>query len=136
MVRRDKGAWPSSSASVEVPAHPDFVASVRAMTRAMAVLGDMTLDDLEELQMAVDEAAILLLPLVHGDGRHYLRADYEIEDGGLRVTLSVPCREGESVDREGLPWMMLVALDPDVAVTSQSHETSIGIHRLPRSLRS
>lgn len=135
MVAPDKSAWPSSVAALEVPAHPDFVASVRAMTRAMAVLGDMTLDDLEELQMAVDEAAILLLPLVDREGRQTLRARFAVEDGGLRVTLGVQCRDGCAIDSDGLPWMMLAALDPDVSVTTEDDEISIGIHRLPRSLR-
>jgi len=135
MVPRDKADWPSSLASAEVPAHPDFVSSIRAMTRAMAVLGDMTLDDLEELQMAVDEAAILLLPLIADDGQPTLRADFAIEDGGLRITLGARCRPDASLDRDGLPWMMLIALDPDVAVTEEDRRISIGIHRRSRSLR-
>lgn len=128
----ESAAWPSSSTVVEVPAHPDFVASIRAMTRAMAVLGDMTLDDVEELQMAVDEAAILLLPLVAPDGGQRMRASFDVEDGGLSITLAVCGVAGASVDRGGLPWMLLSALDPEAVVTVEGADLRIGLHRRRR----
>jgi serine/threonine-protein kinase RsbW len=139
MVTRGADAWPSSASTVRVPAHPDFVSSIRSMTRAMAVLADLTLDDVEELQMAVDEAAILLLPLVgeapYVGGEPFLVADFEVQDGCLGVVLSAPCADGSVVDRTGLPWVMLSAIDPDVTVRTGEDTVAIAITRRREGLR-
>ncbi|WP_017933672.1 hypothetical protein [Nocardioides sp. Iso805N] len=133
-------SWPSSAVTVKVPAHPDFVASIRAMSRSMAVLADLALEDAEELQMAVDEAAILLLPLLRGaDGAHsdastdadpqMLTATFEVDEGCVGFELSAPCAEGSAVDRTGLPWMMLTAIDSDVSVRPDGDVIAIAVTR-------
>lgn len=126
------GTWPSSSATVKVPAHPDMVASIRAMTRSMAVLADIALEDAEELQMAVDEAAILLLPLVDRRAeraQQALTADFEVDDGCVRIVLSAPCADGAAVDRDGLPWMMLGAMSVEAEVAQRGGRTAISVVR-------
>jgi len=120
--------WPASYTAVTVPAHPDFVASIRAMARATAVLADLSLDDVEELQIAVDEAAALLLPLADASGR-WLRARFEVESGRLVTKLDMSCRAGRGVDRSGLAWMMLTAIDPGVVVTEDGGTVTITIVR-------
>lgn len=129
MVSFGNGSWPSSSATVKVPAHPDFVASVRAMTRAMAVLADLALEDAEELQMAVDEAAILLLPLRDEQADPYLTVSFAVEDGCVCIVLSAPCRPDAEVDRTGLPWAMLSAIDTEAAVRRSGAELAISVTR-------
>jgi serine/threonine-protein kinase RsbW len=121
--------WPSGSVTLEVPAHEDFVAAIRGMTRSLAVLGDLAVDDVEELQMAIDEAATLLLPIVDPDHDGGLRTTFDVAPGTLRLTLTACCRPGETVDRDGLAWMMLTALDPGAAVTVQGPEISIAVGR-------
>lgn len=139
MVSLGAGAWPSSASTVRVPAHPDFVSSIRAMTRAMAVLADLTLDDVEELQMAVDEAAILLLPLVgeppYAGREPLLVADFDVQEGCIGIVLSAPCADGSAVDRTGLPWVMLSAIDPDVTVRAGEGTLAIAITRRREGLR-
>lgn len=122
-------SWPSSVATVKVPAHPDFVASIRAMSRAMAVLADLALEDAEELQMAVDEAAILLLPLIDEAREQFLEASFEVDEGCVGITLSAPCRAGSEVDRAGLPWLMLTAIDADADVQLHDRDLAIAITR-------
>lgn len=133
-------SWPSSAVTVKVPAHPDFVASIRAMSRSMAVLADLSLEDAEELQMAVDEAAILLLPLLRGGDEakpdtatdadpRMLTATFEVEEGRVGFVLSAPCAPGSAVDRTGLPWMMLTAIDSDVSVRADGDAIAIAVTR-------
>ncbi|WGL50366.1 hypothetical protein P5P86_10340 [Nocardioides sp. BP30] len=125
-------SWPSSVVTVKVPAHPDFVASIRAMSRSVAVLADLALEDAEELQMAVDESAILLLPLVDDAGSaesRMLTATFEVEEGCVGIVMSAPCRPGSAVDRTGMPWMMLTAIDAEVSVSSQGGEAAIKVTR-------
>jgi hypothetical protein len=129
MVSPVSASWPAARTTLCVPAHPDFVASIRAMTRAMAVLADVALEDVEELQMAVDEAAILLLPLVDEAADRCFNADFEVEPGRLRVVLSATCRPGSSVDRTGLSWAMLSAIDADAEVQAQGDELVVAVSR-------
>lgn len=129
MVSPDSTPWPTSRTSLEVPAHPDFVAPIRAMTRAMAVLADVALEDAEDLQMAVDEAAILLLPIVDGATAPTLAADFEVETGLVRVSLAATCRRDAEVDRSGLSWAMLSAIDPEISVQHQDGQVAIAITR-------
>lgn len=123
---------PSGELMLRVPAHRDFVASIRAMTRSAAVLCDLTVDDVEDLQMAVDEAATVLLPLVDDATRSALEATFDITDGGLRISIAVPCADGAAVDRTGLAWAMLTALDPDVSEARDGSNIAISISR-PRA---
>jgi len=121
--------WPSSVLATEVPAHEDFVASLRAMTRAAAALADVAVDHVEDLQMAVDEAATVLLPLVAPDGDRRLRATFEVGTAGLAIELRARCRPGGRVDRSGLAWMMLTALDSEVTVVERDGEVAITVGR-------
>lgn len=118
--------WPSNSTAITVPAHRDFVASIRAVVRSAAVLADLSLDDVEELQIGVDEAAALLIPLAEG---RWLRARFEIDPGQVAIMLDLNARRDARVDRSGLAWMMLTAVDPDVAVTEDGSVVTITIVR-------
>ncbi|CAN5260517.1 MAG: hypothetical protein ACSLEW_06350 [Nocardioides sp.] len=109
-----------------VPAHRDFVASIRAIARSSAVLADLSLDDVEELQIAVDEAATLLLPLVDPDAK-WLTARFDIERGAVTIGLSLHCRAGQTLDRSGLAWLMLTAIDPNLVVLEDGGVVTVTI---------
>lgn len=129
--------WPSPHLLLEVPAHRDFVASIRALARSAAVLGDLALEDAQEIQAAVDEAATLLLPLAPADaGQPLLRADLTVEPGSLAVSLSIAAEPGSSIDTDGLAWVMLSALDPGVLVSAEDGRVTIDIRRFSRSTTS
>jgi len=120
-------SWPSRTVELTVPAHEDFVAAVRAQTRSMAVLTSLGVDDVEELQMAIGEAATLLLPVVDL-ATPFFRIEFDLLPDGMRIALRARVRPGAAIDREGLAWMLLTALDPHVEVTG-SDETCIVISR-------
>lgn len=120
---------------IQVPAVPEFVATIRAVTRSTCALADLAADDVEELQIAVDEAATLLLPLVDRGGHGRLETRFTIGDTSLGVTLSVECVPGSVVDRSGMAWIMLTGLDPDVAIRTVGPETSITIERRRADVR-
>jgi serine/threonine-protein kinase RsbW len=125
--------WPSSGMTLEVPAHQDFVAAIRAMTRSAAVLSDLAIEDVQELQMAVDEAATLLLPLVDPGAGHGLRVHLEVAPAELGITIGACCRAGSAVDQTGLAWIMLSALVPEVEVARDGADIAIAIHRVSRA---
>lgn len=121
-----RGSWPSRRSTLTVPAHPDFLAAIRAMTRSMAVLADLTLEDAEALQIAVDEAAILLLPVVD-DKAQELTAAFEVVAGSVRVMLRGRAPEGAAVDRSGLPWMMLSSIDVGADVRRDGEDLVVAV---------
>jgi serine/threonine-protein kinase RsbW len=121
--------WPAGTVTLSVPAHRDFVSGIRAITRSAAALCDLTVDDIEDLQMAVDEAATLLLPLVDADDPPQISANFEVTDGVLRIRLSVPRRDDLMPDRSGLAWAMLAALDETATISAQGATVSITISR-------
>ena len=125
---RGGASWGAAPIEISVPAHPDFVAAIRAAARTAAVLSDLAVDDVEEVQLAVDEAATLLLPLVGGAGE-LLRASFEVTDRLLRVALSAPSRPGVEPDTSGLPWIMLTGLDPTVEIVRDGPVVTIVLRR-------
>jgi len=113
-----------------VPAHPDFVASVRAVVRSTAVVADLAMEDVEELQIAVNEAAALLLPLAGSTRGSGLSARLEVEPGRLCVRLWITgAQPGAAVDRGSLAWMMLSTLDPELQVVEAGDERAIEVSR-------
>ena len=120
--------WPTPSVELVVPAHEDFVAPIRALTRSAAVLADMSADDVEELQMAIDEAATLLLPLVDADDKK-LHATIDVGVGTVRIALRARCMPGAKVDESNLAWTLLRALDAGVTVSEHGSDLSIAISR-------
>lgn len=134
-IRADQQDWPSSEIRVSVPAHPDLVTAIRAMTRSAAALSDLDADDVEDLQIAVAEAAALLLPLVDPAGDRNLSATFRIEPARLGVTVSALCTPGAAVDRGALAWLMLTALDDQATVDEDAGALSITIGRARGHLR-
>lgn len=119
----------SETVLIEIPARPEFVATVRAAARSASALADLAVSDVEELQIAVDEAATLLLPLVDPSGTARLDARFTVDEGALGVTLSAECMPDSDIDRAGMAWLMLTGLDPEVEVHAAERVVSISIGR-------
>lgn len=101
---------------ISVPARGVFVATLRLTATSLAARCDLTVDDIDDLGLAVDEACALLLP--HATPDTTLSAHFELESGCLIVATSVhaPDADSASPDREGFAWSLLSALASDVEV--------------------
>lgn len=122
-------AWVTADIEVSVPAHPDFFAVIRSMARSASALADLTVSDVEELQIAVDEAATLLLPLVEAQAPAHIRARFEIASGRVCAELRARCVRDVELDTSGMAWIMLTGLDPHVRVIREGQNVSIAIER-------
>ncbi|MDP9118059.1 MAG: ATP-binding protein [Actinomycetota bacterium] len=105
----DSGTAPWEVVTLSVPARRHFIAGVRSLTTAVAAQYGLTVDAIEDLQMAVDEACALLLPQASGDSAQ-LETHFDLEERRLRVEVSVAAAEGAEPDREGLSWTVLSAV--------------------------
>jgi len=97
--------WPEESHEVEVrlPADRNYVAALRAFVTALAAQSDLTIDEVEDLQIAVDESCALVLPHARQPGGQ-LTAHIELAMPSIEVVVSVPTGPEAIPDRTGFSW--------------------------------
>jgi serine/threonine-protein kinase RsbW len=112
---------------VRVPADGAYVATLRLTSASLAARCDLTIDDIEDLRLAVDEACALLLP--HAQPGSAMLARFELAAGRLEVTTTVdsPDASSASPDRSGFAWSVLSALASDVEVKGDGGHLSITV---------
>jgi serine/threonine-protein kinase RsbW len=92
--------------TVRLPALRRYVGSVRTLTTALAAQCDLTVDDIEDVQIAIDEACALLLQ--HAPrSQAWLDLQFLINDGRLVADVRMDVQSGAEIDRTGLSWMVL-----------------------------
>ncbi|WP_380169107.1 hypothetical protein [Jannaschia sp. R86511] len=99
---------------IELPADPAYLGVVRTACAGLGARLDLTLDEIEDLRIAVDEACTLVLPKdtsTH-DVEVRLRASFAVSDASLAVRVQGPnpLLPGDS----SYAWAVLEALAGDV----------------------
>ena len=103
---------------LRLPVDSAYVSVLRATTVSLAARLDFTIDDIEDLRMAVGEACAMVLP--SADEGSELTCRYFIAPSRLTINVSVVSSEPELPDREGFAWQMLSALTTDAATTAEN----------------
>ncbi|MBT0774113.1 hypothetical protein KIH74_34530 [Kineosporia sp. J2-2] len=104
----------TDTVDLRVPADPAYLAMVRTATAGLATRLDLTLDDIEDLRIAVDEACSLLLQGRAHPGRT-LDTGFEVGPPGsglLSILITGPL--GQLPDGQGYAWSVLRALAGEV----------------------
>lgn len=119
---------PADVVTVRIPASGAYLSVLRTATASLASRLDFTLDEIEDLRIAVDEAcAMLLVSAVAGTE---LSCDFELEEGGMRITVSVLSRDGLVPRRDTWAWTVLTALAGDIdARTDADNRVSVELHK-------
>lgn len=112
---------------VRTPADVVYVSTLRLTAASLAARCDLTVDDIEDLRLAVDEACALLLP--HATASATLDARFEVGVGELRVHTSVATADTAEPDRDGFAWTVLGALASDVEVTADENRLVISVSK-------
>jgi serine/threonine-protein kinase RsbW len=117
---------------LDLPARGEFVSTVRMLTAGVAARCDLTVDQIEDLLIAVDEACALLFP--HAPPGAHLSARFILAPGDLEVVVSVPADRTATPDRTGFAWTVLSALADDLTVDNDERRLLLSIrkHRLVR----
>jgi serine/threonine-protein kinase RsbW len=110
---------------VRIPADVVYVATLRLTAASLAARCDLTIDDIEDLRLAVDEACALLLP--HASSDSTLDARFELAAGRLSVETSVSTVDSAEPDRSGFAWTVLGALASSVDVHSDEGRLTIAV---------
>ena len=117
---------------VRVPSDSAYVSVLRTATAGLAARLDFTVDDIDDLRMAVDEACALLLPqAVEGSN---LTCVFVLGDDRLTVSVSAMSNEPRLPAQTGFAWAVLTAVAGSVdAVIGDDETVTITIERQQRS---
>jgi serine/threonine-protein kinase RsbW len=108
---------------VRIPADVLYVSTLRLTAASLAARCNLTIDDIEDLRLAVDEACALLLP--HATAGSALEARFELAEGRLAVETSVETADPAEPDRSGFAWTVLGALASSVDVRQDAGRLTI-----------
>jgi serine/threonine-protein kinase RsbW len=113
---------PDDHVELRVPASGAYLAVLRTATAGLAARLDFTIDDIEDLRIAVDEACALLLPLATPGSRIDCR--FDLRPHQFQVAVSVPSATTVPPPRDTFAWIVLTALADEVdASISDGHVT-------------
>ena len=111
-------------AELRLPADTAQVAVLRMTTAGIAARLDFTLEDIEDLRMAVGEACALLLDGADPEGS--LHAAYFLGAGTLRIEVSVDTLEIATGGEESFAWQVLSTLATDLTTEATDTRHSVG----------
>lgn len=113
---------------VRLPAEGAYLSVLRTATAGLAARLDFTLDEIEDLRIAVDEACAMLLPqAVPGSD---LTCVFELLPDLMQVAVSVPSAAGRLPDRGTFAWTVLTALAGEVgADVGDGKQVRITLHK-------
>ena len=107
--------------TVTLPAEGAYLSVLRTVTAGLAARLDFTLDEIEDLKIAVDEAcAMLLSQALPGADLHVA---FVLDGDALSVSVTVATADGREPSRETFSWMVLTAL----AGTVDAHADTEGL---------
>lgn len=102
--------------TLRIPATSPYVVLIRAAVSAMCARLDFTIDRIEDVKLAVDEAAALILGDAEAGAALDVRFTPDAPDG-LRVEMSAQTVHGRSLQRDSFTWTVLTALVDEVVAT-------------------
>jgi serine/threonine-protein kinase RsbW len=99
---------PADRVTVRMPADGAYLSVLRTATAGLAARLDFTLDDIEDLRIAVDEAcAMLLSQAIPGSS---LECSFALERDAMTISVSVPCLNPRTPSGDTFAWTVLAAL--------------------------
>lgn len=93
-----------------IPADPSYVSLVRTATAAICARADFTIDTLDDLRLAVDEACALVM----ADASSDLRITWRTTGCCVSIEVRAASASGRPVARDTFSWTVLSALVDEV----------------------
>ena len=98
--------------TLTIPADGAYLSILRTATAGVAARLDFTLDGIEDLRMAVDEACALLLPQSKAESN--LRCSFNVGRKSLTIAVTADSSAPKPPRRDGFAWTVLTALTSEV----------------------
>ena len=121
----------SGAVTVAFPAETLNVALARTVAAAMAARADLTIDQLEDVRLAVDEAVSQLIADASPDAT--VTCAFEAGAGTLSITVTARTRTGATPATDTFSWTVMRALVDSVAATTDGGEVRLDL-RIARAL--
>ncbi len=97
---------------LRLPAAGAYLSVLRTATASLASRLDFTIDDIEDLRIAVDEACAMLLTQAMAGAD--LECRFELTPDAIDVAVSVLTLDGQEPSRDTFAWTVLTALAGEV----------------------
>jgi serine/threonine-protein kinase RsbW len=94
--------------TIEMPADGAYLSVLRTATAGLAARLDFTLDEIEDLRIAVDEACGMLLAQAAADAN--LECDFTLGSDSISIAVSAQSQQPRPPSRETFAWTVLSAL--------------------------
>jgi serine/threonine-protein kinase RsbW len=108
---------------LRLPADSAYVSVLRTTSAGLAARLDFTLDDIEDLRMAVGEASALVLPVA--DPGSDLTCQFFMRPGELTIAVGVPCASPTPPDEDTFAWQVLTTLASKASATTDHQRFTI-----------
>jgi serine/threonine-protein kinase RsbW len=95
-------------AELRLPADSAYLAVLRTATAGLAARINFTIDDIEDLRIAVDEACAILLPQALPASE--LQCRFWLGDATMTVAVGATCTDPRPPAEQGFAWRVLSAL--------------------------
>ncbi|MCD6639513.1 MAG: anti-sigma factor [Nocardioides sp.] len=109
-------AEPRADVELRVPAAGAYAAVVRTTAAGLAARLDFTIDDIEDLRIAIGEA--IALTIAEADDGADLVCAFHLHTGAMQVELSTGAAGQPEVDPDGFAWQVLDTMADDVRAES------------------
>ncbi|KAA1428820.1 anti-sigma factor [Nocardioides antri] len=123
------GVGARSDVELRLPADGAYAAVLRTLTAGLAARLDFTMDDIEDLRIAVSEVAAMVLD--EADAGADLVCRFRLEPGELRLDCSTTAADPARPDYDSFGWQVLTTLTTDASV-----EAAPGTYAVRIALRS
>ena len=112
---------------LRIPADSAFLAVLRTATAGLAARLDFTLDDIEDLRIAVDEACAMVLPQAR-EGSD-LVCSFDLAPTRLTVAVTAECDAPQPPDDGSFAWTVLSALTSEVYAEVEGERLTVRLAR-------
>ena len=103
---------------LRLPAEGAYAAVVRTTAAGLAARLDFTIDDIEDLRIAIGEASALVMP--EADPGTDLVACFFFGDRSMTVTLDAEAADEPALDTESFAWQVLDTMAQDASAGPES----------------
>ena len=108
---------------LRLPADSAYVAVLRTTSAGLAARLDFTIDDIEDLRMAVGEASALVLPAAEPGSD--LLCEFFMRPGELTIAVGVPSRQPTPPDQDSFAWQVLTTLAARASASIKDSQLTI-----------
>ena len=126
-TRPTPGRLVRDTVELRLPADSAYLSVLRTATAGLAARLDFTLDEIEDLRIAVDEACALLLPdAVPGEP---LTCRFTLGGDQLEIAVRAASTSGRAPGRDSFAWTVLSALAGEVEAESRNGSVQLTLRK-------